>query len=317
MTKKALITGIGGQDGGYLSELLLGHGYEITGIARDSGSVAGSTGVQVMECDIADNAALLHIIRRVQPDEIYNLAAQSQVGVSFQDPASTVATAGVGAVNLFEAVRLESPRSKVFQASSSEMFGNSADADGFQRETTPMLPLSPYAFSKVFAFRTAQSYRSAYGLYISNGILFNHESPRRKATFVTSKICREAVRIKHGLAEKLEIGDTDVRRDWGHSKDCVRAMWMMLQLDEPDDFVCSTGIDHSVGDIIEYVFRRLQLDVVEHVRVNPDLLRKSELRASKGDSRKLRNMTGWEPGYTFESMLDELIDHWEQQITRG
>lgn len=323
--KKALITGINGQDGSYLSELLLDKGYEISGIvkcgARDEGNLRKISPVldqiQLFEADITDLGSLTNILNEVNPDEIYNLASQSHVSRSFDEPFLTVQTAGIGALNLFEAVRVNLPASRVYQASSSEMFGNSIDEDGFQRETTPMEPASPYACSKLFAYHVGRNYRSAYKLFISNGILFNHESPRRDPSFVTSKICREAARIKHGLAEKLELGNVDARRDWGHAKDYVRAMWMILQHNEPDDFVCATGITHSVREVAEYVFRRLDLDTTDRLLINPDLLRPEDRHTPKGDSSRIRQVLGWKPEYTFERMLDEMIDFWLEDVGRS
>jgi GDPmannose 4,6-dehydratase len=319
--KKALITGIAGQDGSYLSELLLGKDYEVCGIVRQ-GTNAGDLErlnavidrIRIFEADISDLSALRRILSEARPDEIYNLASQSHVSLSFIEPFLTVQTAAVGALNLFEAVRVDLPTARVYQASSSEMYGNSIDDDGFQRETTPMDPNSPYACSKLFAYQVGRNYRSAYGLFISNGILFNHESPRRAPTFVTSKICREAVRIKLGQTDQLELGNVDARRDWGHAKDYVRAMWQILQHDEADDFVCSTGITHSVRDLAEYVFARLDLDPERHLVINPELLRPEDRHTPRGDSSKLRGRLGWQPEYTFESMLDEMLDHWMDVI---
>jgi GDPmannose 4,6-dehydratase len=228
--KKALITGINGQDGSYLTELLLEKGYQVSGIVRCGGGDEADPQrisrnldrINLFEADITDLPSLTRVLDEARPDEIYNLASQSHVSRSFDEPFLTVQTAGIGALNLFEAVRVTLPTARVYQASSSEMYGNSMDADGFQRETTPMEPASPYACSKLFAYNIGRNYRSAYGLFISNGILFNHESPRRAPSFVTSKICREAARIKDGLTDKLELGNVDARRDWGHAKDYVR-----------------------------------------------------------------------------------------------
>ncbi len=194
------------------------------------------------------------------------------------------------------------------------MFGNTVEADGFQRETTGMNPASPYACAKVFAYHISRNYRNSYNLFVSNGILFNHESPRRGTNFVTNKVCREAVRIKYGLVDKLEMGSLDSRRDWGHAKDYVKAMWMMLQHDVPDDFVCATGITHSVRDLIEYVFGGLGLDSEKYVVISERLIRPEEVRNLKGDSTKLRQTIGWEPEYTFETMLDEMVDFWKSEL---
>lgn len=307
--KRALITGINGQDGFYLSELLLGKGYEVFGVAR-SGSPSLFDGLTIIEADINDFDLLRVVMRDVRPDEVYNLASQSHVSVSFEQPLLTARTAGMGAVNVFESARLERPEARVLQASSSAMYGDCVDEDGFQRETTAMNPASPYASAKLFAHNIAANYRSAYNLFISSGILFNHESPLRGTDFVTSKICHEAVRIKYGLTDRLELGNTEARRDWGHAKDYVRAMWMILQHDEPDDFVCSTGIAHSVGDVAEFVFDRLELDLDKFLKIDSALLRPEDRQTSKGDSTKLREATGWQPEHSFETMLDEMIYHW-------
>ncbi len=316
--KKALITGINGQDGSYLAELLLAKGYEIFGIVK-SNSITESQFTRIdhvrdkltlFYADITDLSSLSHVIIKTKADEIYNLASQSQVRVSFDQPILTVQTAGIGALNLLEAVRLNRPEAKVYQASSSEMFGSSIEADGFQRETTAMNPASPYACAKLFAYHIARNYREAYKLFVSNGILFNHESPRRGTSFVTSKICKEAVRIKYGMSSKLELGNVDARRDWGHAKDYVRAMWMILQHDKPDDFICATGLTHSVRDLVKYVFERLDLDWTNVLEINPRLLRPEDEHTPKGDSTKIKQVLGWEPEFTFEAMLDEMIDHW-------
>jgi GDPmannose 4,6-dehydratase len=194
------------------------------------------------------------------------------------------------------------------------MFGNSEDADGFQRETTAFNPASPYACSKVFAYHISRNYRNSYNLFVSNGILFNHESPRRGTNFVTNKVCKEAVRIKLGLTDKLQLGNMDAKRDWGHAKDYVRAMWMILQEERPDDFVCATGIARSVHELVEYVFGSLGLEWEEHVETDKRLMRPEEVRGLRGDSTKLRSQVGWEPEYTFESMLDEMVDHWLREF---
>jgi len=316
--KKALITGINGQDGSYLAEFLLDKEYEVYGIVKRN-SVTESqfsridhirNKLTLFYADVTDLASLNHVIKEIQPDEIYNLAAQSHVRVSFDQPILTVQTTGLGTMNVLEAVRINKPDAKIYQASSSEMFGNSVDDDGFQRETTLMNPASPYACAKVFAYHISRNYRNAYNLFVSNGILFNHESPRRGTNFVTNKVCKEAVRIKYGLTDKLELGNLDAKRDWGHAKDYVRAMWMILQHDTPEDFVCATGVTHSVQDLVEYVFGRLDLDWKNLIEVNQRLMRPEELHNLKGDSAKLRKTIGWQPEYTFETMLDEMIDYW-------
>jgi GDPmannose 4,6-dehydratase len=211
---------------------------------------------------------------------------------------------------MVEAIKLVDKNIKMYQASSSEMFGNSIDSDGFQRETTPLIPVSPYGCSKVFAYNIARNYRNSYGMYISNGILFNHESPRRGINFVTNKVVKGAVEIKYGLKENLALGNLAATRDWGHAKDYVEAMWMILQQDKPDDFVCATGISHSVKDLVEYVFGKLDLNWEKYITRDEKFLRPEELTDLKGDSTKLRSVTGWVPSYTFEKMLDEMIEYW-------
>ncbi|MBK8150699.1 MAG: GDP-mannose 4,6-dehydratase [Acidobacteria bacterium] len=320
--KKTLITGINGQDGSYLAEFLLEKGYEVHGILkRNSVAETQTTRIEHIRdrinlyyADITDLSSLIYVIKEIQPDELYHLAAQSHVRISFDQPIYTANATGLSTVNVLEAVRLMKPDIRVYQASSSEMFGNSIDSDGYQREKTPMNPVSPYGCAKVFSYHLARNYRNAYKLFVSNGILFNHESPRRGTNFVTNKVCKEAVRIFYGQTERLELGNLQATRDWGHAKDYVKAMWQILQLDSPDDFVCATGISKSVQDLVEYVFGRLNLDWKERVFVNQRYLRPEELHNLKGDSTKLRNRTGWQPEYTFETMLDEMVDYWVEEL---
>lgn len=320
--KKALITGINGQDGSYLAEFLLEKGYEVHGILkRNSVAETQTTRIEHIRdrinlyyADITDLSSLIYVIKTIQPDELYHLAAQSHVRISFDQPIYTANATGLGTINVLEAVRLMKPDIRVYQASSSEMFGNTIDADGFQRETTPMNPVSPYGCAKVFSYHLARNYRNAYRLFVSNGILFNHESPRRGTNFVTNKVCKEAVRIYYGLTDKLELGNMDARRDWGHAKDYVRAMWMILQEEAPDDYVCATGVSHSVRDLVIYVFEKLGLDWEKLVSVNARYLRPEELENLKGDASKLFNATGWKPDYSFEVMLDEMVEYWLTEL---
>jgi GDPmannose 4,6-dehydratase len=318
-TKKiALITGINGQDGSYLCELLLEKGYEVYGIVKRNSVSETQTNriehhrddVHLYYGDMTDLPSLLTVIQKAQPNEIYNLAAQSHVRISFDQPVYTANVDAIGVLNLLEAVRLVSPHSKIYQASSSEMFGNSADSDNYQRETTPLIPVSPYGCSKVFAHNICRNYRNAYDMHVSTGILFNHESPRRGTNFVTNKVVKEAVRIKLGLSDNLVLGNLNARRDWGHAKDYVRAMWQIMQLDTADDFVCATGISHSVKELVEYVFDKLELDWQQYVRHDTKFDRPEELNYLKGDCSKLKITTAWEPEYTFETMLDEMIAYW-------
>lgn len=317
--KKALITGINGQDGSYLAELLLSKGYEVWGILKRNSVAENQTAriddsiyskLKLEYADLTDLASLMRVVSNIQPDELYNLAAQSHVRISFDQPLYTANATAIGALNVLEAVKIASPHTKVYQASSSEMFGNSIDSDGFQRETTPMNPVSPYGCAKVFAYNISRNYRHSYGMFVSNGILFNHESPRRGTNFVTNKVCKEAVKIKLGLADNLKLGNLDATRDWGHAKDYVKAMWEILQLDQAGDYVCATGISHSVAELCDYVFSSLNMDYRKYVLQDKQYLRPEELHNLKGDSSKLIAVTGWTHDYTFESMLDEMIQYW-------
>jgi GDPmannose 4,6-dehydratase len=316
--KIALITGINGQDGSYLAEFLIEKGYEVHGTLKRNSVAENQTSrlediydkVKLHYADLTDLSSLISVIQKVSPDEIYNLAAQSHVRISFDQPLYTANVTGIGTLNMLEAVKLIKPNTKIYQASSSEMFGNSIDDDGYQRETTPMNPVSPYGCAKVFSYNICKNYRNSYNMFISNGILFNHESPRRGTNFVTNKVCKEAVKIKLGLSSELKLGNLDATRDWGHAKDYVKAMWLILQEDTSDDFVCSTGISHSVRDLCEYVFNKLELDYTDYVKLDDKFLRPEELHNLKGDSTKLKKKTGWVPEHTFESMLDEMVEYW-------
>ena len=318
--KVALITGINGQDGSYLAEFLVDKGYEVWGTVKRNSVAENQTarlnGVydkiknNLQYVDMTDLSSLVRIIQESQPDEVYNLAAQSHVRVSFDQPIYTANTTGIGTLNLLEAVRLIKPDAKIYQASSSEMFGNNIDEDGYQRETTLMHPVSPYGCAKVFSYNICRNYRNSYGMFISNGILFNHESPRRGSNFVTNKVAKGAVEIRKGLSKELTLGNLHAARDWGHAKDYVEAMWLMLQQEESDDFVCATGVSHTVLELVKHVFKRLNLDWKKFVTQDKKFLRPEELDVLKGDSTKLREATGWEPRYTFESMIDEMVDHW-------
>jgi len=320
MNKKVLITGINGQDGSYLAEFLLEKDYEVWGtVKRNSVSETQSTRIEHLRsnrlinleyADLTDMASLVRILNKIQPDEIYNLAAQSHVRISFDQPIYTANVTGIGTLNLLESVRIVSPHSKIYQASSSEMFGNNIDEDGYQRETTPMTPVSPYGCAKVFSYNISRNYRNSYNMFISNGILFNHESPRRGTNFVTNKVVKAAVRIKLGVQDKLYLGNLEATRDWGHAKDYVEAMWLILQEDTPDDYVCATGISHSVKDLCEYTFSSLGLSYEDYIETAEKHFRPEELKDLKGDATKIKSKLGWAPQYTFESMLDEMIEYW-------
>jgi GDPmannose 4,6-dehydratase len=321
--KKALITGINGQDGSYLSELLLEKGYEVHGILKRNSVAENQTArldgifndLKLEYADMLDMASLIRVLQLVKPDEVYNLAAQSHVRISFDQPIYTTQVVGLGALNLLEAVRLTNKDIKIYQASSSEMFGNSMDDDGFQREATPMHPSSPYGCAKVYAYNISCNYRNSYDMYICNGILFNHESPRRGTNFVTNKVVKEAVKIKYGLSDKLILGNLDATRDWGHAKDYVKAMTMILKQDKPEDYVCATGVSHSVRDLCGYTFSKLDLDYMNYVGVDQKYWRPEELVHLKGDSSKLRSI-GFKAEYTFETLLDEMIDYWLEKYRR-
>jgi GDPmannose 4,6-dehydratase len=324
LKKIALITGINGQDGSYLAEFLLEKGYEVHGTLKRNSVAENQTArldniftqINLHYADLTDLSSLISVIQKVNPDEVYNLAAQSHVRISFDQPLYTANVTGLGTLNLLEAVKLIKPSIKIYQASSSEMFGNSIDEDGYQRETTPMNPVSPYGCAKVFSYNIARNYRNSYGMFISNGILFNHESPRRGTNFVTNKVCKEVVKIHLGLSNELKLGNLDATRDWGHAKDYVEAMWMILQQDTSDDYVCSTGISHSVQDLCEYTFSKFELDYKKYVKLDEKFLRPEELHNLKGDSSKLKSITGWSPNYTFETMLDEMLEFWINYYTK-
>lgn len=322
--KKAFITGIAGQDGSYLAEYLLDLGYEVHGIVRRNsvpenqqtrlGGVRGN--INVSYGDLLDQGSIEQLLDKIQPDEIYNIAAQSHVRISYDIPQFTTQVNALGVLNVLEAYRRSCPTAKFYQASSSEMFGSSVDADGFQRETTPMNPVSPYGCTKVFGYNIVRNYRNAYNLHASNGILFNHESPRRGSNFVTNKVVKTAVEIYLGLKQDLVLGNLDSYRDWGHSKDYVRAMHLILQQDNPGDWVVSTGETRSVRNMCEYVFNSLGMDYKNFVKQDGKFLRPEELPYLKGDSSKIRAL-GWTPEYTFETMMDEMIEYWMHQLRKA
>ena len=314
--KKALITGVSGQDGSYLSEYLISLGYEVHGIVRRH-SVAenqddriAKLSIELHYGDMLDESTIIKLLTKIKPDEIYNLAAMSHVRVSFDLPSFSIKTNGLSVLNLLEYTKLICPDAKVYQASSSEMFGNSIDKDGYQRLDTPMRPVSPYGCSKLLAFNLVRHYRDAYKKFYCNGILFNHESPRRGSNFVTNKVVKSAVEIKLGKRSILELGNLDSGRDWGHSKDYVKAMHLMLQQDEPRDWIVATGEVRTVRELCKITFEKLDLNYEDYVKINPKFLRPEELKYLKGDSQEIREKLGWKPEYSFEAMIDEMIKHW-------
>ncbi|MDK2973172.1 MAG: GDPmannose 4,6-dehydratase [Candidatus Sumerlaeota bacterium] len=331
---KALITGITGQDGSYLAELLLRKGYEVWGIVRRSSTF--NTGridhiytdphwsdvkLRLLYGDLTDSGRLMQIMEEVKPDEIYNLGAQSHVRVSFDEPEYTCDTVAMGALRLLEAVRLICPKARFYQASSSEMYGKVAETP--QSEQTPFHPRSPYAVGKVFAFHQTVNYREAYGMYGSNGILFNHESPRRGETFVTRKITRAVGRIVHGMQEKLYLGNIDAKRDWGFAGDYVEAMWRMLQQERPDDYVVATGETHTVREFLEIAFGHVNLDYQDYVEIDPKYFRPSEVDLLLGDPGKAKRELGWEPKVSFRQLVEMMTDadlelaKWEAEHGNG
>jgi GDPmannose 4,6-dehydratase len=316
--KRALITGISGQDGSYLAEHLLEKGYEVYGIIRRSSVVENQQSridhiekyLNNMYGDMTDQSSLENAIARSKPDEIYNIAGMSHVRISFEIPQFTAMTNSLGVLNLLEAVRKVKPDAKIYQASSSEMFGNSVDSDNMQRETTAMLPVSPYGCSKLFSYNIIRNYRNSYKMFAANGILFNHESPRRGSNFVSNKIIKNAVLIHLGKLDKLELGNMDSFRDWGHSYDYVRAMVKILNHSEPDDFVISTGETRSVRDFCQIAFEKLGLDYTKYIVQNEKYMRPEELKFLCGDSTKAKTVLNWAPTYSFEAMVEEMIESW-------
>jgi GDPmannose 4,6-dehydratase len=317
--KKALITGITGQDGSYLAEFLLAKGYEVHGLVRRSSSFNTDRIDHLYKDphnpearlflhygDLVDGMGLREVLTRVQPDEIYNLGAQSHVRVSFDQPVYTVQSDALGTMQLLEAIRDTGKPMKFYQASSSEMYGKVVETP--QTEKTPFHPRSPYACAKVYSYWQTVNYRESYGMFTCNGILFNHESPRRGETFVTRKITRAATRIKVGLQKKLFLGNLEAKRDWGFAGDYVEAMWMMLQQDKPDDYVIATGETHSVSEFLDEVFGALQLDWKEYVQVDPKYFRPAEVDLLLGDASKARKVLGWQPKVTFKGLARMMVD---------
>jgi GDPmannose 4,6-dehydratase len=326
--KKALITGITGQDGSYLAELLLSKGYEVHGIIRRASTFNTEriehlyqdphvNGVHLFlhYGDIADSTNLIKLLYRIEPAEIYHLAAQSHVRVSFDIPEYTGDVTGLSTIRILEAVRETGSKAKFYQASSSEMFGKISESP--QRETTPFHPRSPYGAAKVYAYWATVNYREAYGMFACNGILFNHESPRRGETFVTRKITRAIAHIKAGLQDKLYLGNLNARRDWGYAKEYVEAMWLMLQQDEPDDYVIATGETHSVEEFLTEAFSHVGLDWHNYVEIDPKYMRPAEVDVLIGDASKAKQKLGWEPKVTFKELVHLMVDADVSTVTRN
>ena len=324
--KKALIIGANGQDASYLFEFLINKNYEVHGtIRRNSVPESQTTRIQHLHdknlitlhyADLTDALSIESTIQKLQPDEIYHLAAQSHVQISFELPQYTLNVNGGGTLAVLEAVRRFSPHSKVYHAATSEMFGNSSDPDGFQRETTPMIPVSPYGCAKLYAHTLCRNYAQSYGMFVCSGILFNHESPRRGINFVTNKVALQVAKIKLGLADNLVLGNLNAKRDWGHAKDYVEAMWLMLQQKEPDSFVIATGQTRTVQEMVDYVFNKVGLDSQKYLKTSEKYCRPEELHYLRGDSSKARTQLKWNPKITFEAMMDEMVEHWLEKLKK-
>ena len=327
MKKTALITGITGQDGSYLAELLLEKGYKVVGIKRRTSLINtnridhifdklyNTSDFDLVYGNMIDSGNIYRILQQSKPSEVYNLAAQSHVRVSFDTPEETANIVAMGTLRLLEAVRNLDPKIKIYQASSSEMFGDNPENP--QSETTRLMPASPYACSKVFAHNLCRNYRESYGMHISSGILFNHESPRRGETFVTRKITKAAARIKLGLQDKLYLGNLDAKRDWGFAGDYVEAMWLMLQQEKPDDFVIATGETHTVKEFLNEVFDHAKLSIEEHVEVDPRLFRPHEVPLLLGDPSKAKEKLNWEPKVKFKQLAQMMFDEDLENLKNG
>ncbi len=313
---RALITGITGQDGAYLAQLLLEKGYEVFGMARRTSTGGFQDGrlrwlgivdqVRIVDGDLTDLSSMLRLVKDIQPDEVYNLGAQSYVGTSWHQPLLTAQVTGVGVTNILEAVRLLAPEARFYQASSSEMYGLIQETH--QKETTPFYPRSPYAVAKLYGHWITVNYRESFGLHASSGILFNHESPLRGIEFVTRKVTDAVARIKLGLQDKLPLGNIDAKRDWGHARDYVRAMWLMLQQDKADDYVVATGRTTTVRDMCEIAFAHVGLKLDDHLVIDPELFRPAEVDVLLGDPSKAKAVLGWTPDTTLEAMIVEMVD---------
>jgi GDPmannose 4,6-dehydratase len=314
MSKKALITGVTGQDGSYLAELLLQKGYEVVGMKRRTSLICtdridhllDNPRFKLVYGSLMDSSSIYRVIATFKPNEIYNLAAQSHVRVSFEVPEETTESISLGTLRILEAIRSIDPSIKFYQASSSEMFGDNPQVP--QSETTRFMPASPYACAKVFGHNIVRNYRESYGMHLSSGILFNHESPRRGETFVTRKITMAAARIKLGLQDSLSLGNLDAKRDWGYAGDYVEAMWLMLQSKVPDDYVIATGETHTVREFLKTVFDYASLDINKYVNIDPRLFRPHEVPILLGDASKAKNVLGWEPKIKFKELAQMMYD---------
>lgn len=325
MTKRALVTGITGQDGAYLAAFLLEKGYEVFGLARRSSSsdvnlsrldwLGVTKDVKIVDGNLLDLSGLIRTMRDTKPDEVYNLAAQSFVKSSWQQPILTGNVTGLGVANVLEAVRLERPDARFYQASSSEMYGLIQEPR--QSEVTPFYPRSPYAVAKLYGHWLTVNYRESFNLHASSGILFNHESPLRGIEFVTRKVTDGVARIKLGLENELRLGNIDAKRDWGHSKDYVRAMWMMLQQDVADDYVIATGRTTTVRDMCQIAFAHAGLDLEKHLVIDPELFRPAEVDVLLGNPEKAKNAFGWTPTISLEEMIVEMVDADIQRLKRA
>jgi GDPmannose 4,6-dehydratase len=309
--RKALITGVTGQDGSYLAEFLLAKGYEVTGLRRRTSQLSTERirhleGLRLEDGDLLDQASLIRVLEKVEPDEVYNLAAQSFVGTSWRQPILTGNVTGLGAVRLLEAIRTVNPAIRFYQASSSEMFGKVQAVP--QTEETPFYPRSPYGVAKLYAHWITVNYRESYGMFTCSGILFNHESPRRGLEFVTRKIAHGVAQIKLGQAGELRLGNLDARRDWGFAGDYVQAMWLMLQQPQPDDYIVATGEAHTVREFVELAFDHVGLNWQEYVVVDPDLFRPAEVDLLVGDAGKARRVLGWAPAVSFPELVRMMVD---------
>jgi len=319
--KKALVTGITGQTGSYLAELLLEKGYEVHGVARrvsvprfgrlkgilDRVHKGEELPFHIHEGDLCSGPSMFHLVRKIEPDEVYNMGAQSDVGHSFKEPEVTGDITGMGVARLLEAIRILNPKIRFYQASTSELFGN-ADVTP-QNEETPFKPRSPYGCAKLYAYWMVRTYREAYDMFASNGVLFNHEGPRRGENFVTRKITKAVAHIKHGLQDKLYLGNLEAKRDWGHAEDYAEAIYLILQQEEPDDFVIATGKARSVRDFVRIAFDHVGLDYQDYVEVDPRFFRPAEVHYLEGDSSKAQQQLQWVPKHSFEDLVKEMVEH--------